>query len=147
MDSNPLQRALDNYLVMEMQCEVAKREAMDTRVQNAKLVAEVEMLRERLADVEADRRKWQVSCSTLLGRLLSINETIAGAVRQASKDGLEARDTPEAEKEPREAEGVAAAAAQCAGTDEHDNTPADEKASPTPPQRILAAVPRNEFRR
>lgn len=144
MDSNPLQRALDNYLVMEMQCEAAKREATDVRVQNAKLVAEVEMLRERLVEVEADRRKWHVSCTTMMGRLLAINDTIAGAVRQAAKDGLEAMIQ---EKEPGEVEGAAAAAAQCVGTVEFTKTAPEAQATPAPSQRVLATVPQNEFRR
>lgn len=141
MESNPLQRALDNYLVMEMQCEVAKREAAEVRAENAKLVAEIGMLRERLEDTEADRRKWEAACSTLLGRLLAINDTIGGAVKQAARDGLVARD------EPGEADAVTAAGTQCAGTGEDIKAAPETEPPPSPPQRILAAVPGNQFLR
>lgn len=140
MESNPLQRALDNYLLMELQCEAAKREAADVRTINAKIVAEVEMLRERLIEVEGDRRKWQVSCSAIFGRLMAINDTIAGAVRSAVRDGLEAI-------QPEEAEPAAAAAAQIVGTVEVTKTAPEAQAPVAPPQGFLAAVPQNDFQR
>jgi hypothetical protein len=144
MESNPLQRALDNYLVMELQCEAAKREAADLRTENAKLLAEIGMLRERLAEVEAERRKWHMTASTLLGRLLAINDAIAGAVKQSVQSGLDATTPTD---EPGEADAVAAAASQCAGVEVGTQTAQEAQASPAPPLRVLAAVPQNEFRR
>lgn len=139
MDSNPLQRALDNYLVMELERDAARQEAERVRTENAQLVAEVGVLREHLQSCEADRRKWQATCTTMFGRLLAISDTIAGAVRQAAQDGLKARD------EPGEADAVAAAAAQCAGTEWGTQTAPEPKASPEPSVGVLATVPRNQF--
>jgi hypothetical protein len=144
MESNPLQRALDNYLVMELQCEAAKREAADLRAESGKLVAEISMLRERLTEVEAERRKWHMTASTLLGRLLGINDAIAGAVKQSVQSGLDATAPI---YEPGEVDAVAAAASQCAGVDGGTETAPEAKASYEPPHRVLAAVPQNEFRR
>jgi len=127
---------------MEMQCEAARREASELRSANGNLVAEVNMLRDRLQDTENERRRWQHTSSTLLGRLLAINDTIAGAVKAALKDGYDAI-TPK--DEPGEADAVAAAASQCAGAGEGTDTPERKEASPEPPQRILAAVPKNQF--
>lgn len=140
MDSNPLQRALDNYLVMELQCEASRREAAELRTANARLVAEVQMLRERLEDVEIDRRKWEVTSSTLLGRLLAINDTIAGAVKAAVKSGLEATvpgdDTGGADAEAGEA-------AQSGTGAEATKIAPEAQASPGAALRVLATLPRN----
>jgi molecular chaperone GrpE (heat shock protein) len=142
MESNPLQRALDNYLVMELQCEASKREAADIRTQNARLVAEVTMLRDRLKEVEIDRRKWETTCSTLLGRLLAINDTIAGAVKQAVKDGL----NPTApQKDLEVAVGEVEEVLHSVGANGGPVAAPETQAPVAPPQRILAAVPRNQL--
>lgn len=143
MESNPLQRALDNYLVMEQQCAAARHEAAEARADNGRLVAEVNMLRDQLASTEADRRKWQVACSTLIGRLLSINDVIASAMKQAARDGLKAMDEPEGTGAER------AAGTQAVGAVANAEVAEKNEAPPEPPQRVLAAVPRNqmEFRR
>jgi hypothetical protein len=112
------------------------------------MAAEIQMLREQLRDTEADRRKWQTACSTLMGRLLAINDTIAGAVRQAAKDGLHAmepadEETTDESKEPGEADAVAAAATQCAGAEEGTPTAARAIPSPARSQAVLGAIPLN----
>lgn len=141
MESNPLQRALDNYLVMEHQCAAARHEAAEVRAANAQLIAEVAMLRDQLHTTEAERRKWEAACATIFGRLLAINDTIAGAVKQAARDGLEAKD------EPLKADAGLAAPLQQAAEIEATKTATEDQASQAPPQRVPAAVPMNEFRR
>ena len=126
-DRNPLQRALDNYLVMELQCEAARREASEARTESANLLAEVGMLRERLHGSEIERRKWEATAATLLGRLLAIHDTIAGAVKAAAHDGLEAT-------KPQPAASEATEPAQSAGTEAAANEAPEEKAAPEPSQ-------------
>lgn len=103
---NPLQRALDDYHAMEAELTRAQVELQSVMVQNRGLVSEVEMLREALERSDSDRIRLQAISSTLLGRLLAINDCIAGAVKASIRDGIEAvheaKPDPELEKAAEE---------------------------------------------
>jgi hypothetical protein len=57
------------------------------------------MLREAFERADGDRIRLQAISSTLLGRLLAINDTIGGAVRASIKDGIEATNAAKTEDE------------------------------------------------
>lgn len=103
MEENPIQRALDNYHEMEHQRDMAVAEAADLRATNSALLAEINMLREAYERADTDRIRLQTIASTLLGRLLAINDTIAGAVKASIKDGIEAVHAAKAEDELEQA--------------------------------------------
>lgn len=99
MEDNPIQRALDNYHEMEHQRDLAVAEAADLRATNSALLAEANMLREAYERADTDRIRLQTISSSLLGRLLAINDTIAGAVKSSIKEGIEAVHAAKAEDE------------------------------------------------
>lgn len=88
--TNPLQKALNDYQRMETELDRIREINRDLSAANMALVAEVSMLREELERADGDRIRLQAVSSTLLGRLLAINDCIAGAVRASIKDGIEA---------------------------------------------------------
>lgn len=88
--TNPLQKALNDYQRMETELDRVRESNRDLSAANMALVAEVSMLREELERADSDRIRLQAVSSTLLGRLLAINDCIAGAVRASIKDGIEA---------------------------------------------------------
>jgi hypothetical protein len=90
LDPNPLQQALDNYHVMAREAELLRATNAELRATNAGLLAEVGMLREYLKTADSDRIRLQAIASTMLGRLLSINDTIAGAVKASIREGIDA---------------------------------------------------------
>ena len=97
-EPNPLQRALDDYHVMEQQRDLAMAQAAELHATNGALLAEVGMLKESLDRADGDRIRLQAISSTLLGRLMAINDCIAGAVKASIRDGIEA--TSEAKPDP-----------------------------------------------
>jgi len=90
MEQNPLQKAFADYQRMEEVVRLSRVEGEVLRAQNAGLTAEAGMLREALERSEAERVRLSSIASTLLGRLLSINDVIAGAVKQSIQNGIEA---------------------------------------------------------
>lgn len=89
-EPNPLRRALDDYHHMEDEVIRTRADSVGLRTQNQSLIAEVGMLREALERSDNDRVRLQAVSSTLLGRLLAINDVIGGAVKASIKDGIEA---------------------------------------------------------
>ena len=98
METNPLQTALDDYHRMAAEVEMVRANNRDLITENSKLIAEMNMLRESYERADSDRIRLQAIASTLLGRLFSINDVIAGAVKQSVKDGLQAVDVAEVER-------------------------------------------------
>lgn len=97
VEPNPLQKALDDYHLMENELGRERERARAAAAQSHALLAEVGMLREAYERADGDRVRLQAIASTLLGRLYAINDTIAGAVRASIKDGIKAaepRETP-----------------------------------------------------
>ena len=88
--ANPLQKAFDDYHRMADKLAETETTNVDLRAANMALIREVDMLREVLRTADADRTRLQAISSTLLGRLLAINDTIAGAVKASIRDGIEA---------------------------------------------------------
>jgi hypothetical protein len=101
-EPNPLQKAYDDYNEMKRTCAQAQHDANERRIQNEALLAECGMLREALERCETDRVRLQSVSSTLLGRLLAINDTIAGAVRESIKHGIEAVEARSTEEQKSE---------------------------------------------
>ncbi len=134
---NPLQRALNDYHLMEREKDAAVGQAADLRATNGALVAEVNMLREALERADGDRIRLQAISSTLLGRLLAINDTIAGAVRAAVKDGIDA-STP---KEPEPALSEPAEAPQSAPEPVAPEQPLRVLSTPVPPVADWSRLP------
>ena len=97
-EPNPLERAFDTYTEMEERLRDTEAKNQELLVQNMNFLAEVQMLREALDRSDADRIRLQAVSSTLLGRLLSINDVIGGAVRASIKDGIQA--VAEAKQDP-----------------------------------------------
>ena len=89
-EPGPLQRAIDDYHRMTDELTDAKQKTQDLLVQNMNLLSEVTMLREAYDRADSDRIRLQQIASTLLGRLLAINDTIAGAVKASIQNGIEA---------------------------------------------------------
>lgn len=94
-ERNPLQKAYDSYHEMERERDMAQQEVTELITSNNALVSEVNMLREALDRSEVDRIRFQGISSTLLGRLLAINDTIAGAVKASLAAGIEPAETEE----------------------------------------------------
>ena len=95
MESNPLQKAMENYQELERQWHETRTVNDDLRANNAALLSEVGMLRDLLMAADADRVRWQATAATLLGRLYAINDVVGGAVKAAIRDGLEATQPEE----------------------------------------------------
>ncbi len=89
-EPSPLQRAFDDYHRMEAELRATAEKNQQLLVQNMNLVSEVSMLREAYERADSDRIRLQAISSTLLGRLLAINDAIAGAVKESIKHGIEA---------------------------------------------------------
>jgi len=98
-ERNPLQKAYDSYHEMERERDTALQEVTEMITSNNALVSEVNMLREALDRSEVDRIRFQGISSTLLGRLLAINDTIAGAVKASIRDNFKPVVTLEDETE------------------------------------------------
>ena len=94
-EPNPLQRAFDDYKRMEGELAATKVKQQELLTQNMSMLAEVNMLREAYERADCDRIRLQQIASTLLGRLLAINDTIAGAVKASIRDGIEAASQAE----------------------------------------------------
>lgn len=139
--NNPLQTALDNYHEMERDRDEAVNRADSLTATNSALLAEVTMLREELTRADADRLRLSAISSTLLGRLMAIHDTIAGAVKAAGQAGVEATTKVESTEEPvwtprRPPEVVSEPPAP-----EPPETPVERKVAPAPPQAVLLPMP------
>jgi len=86
LERNPLQRAYDSFHEMERERDMAQQEVAELITTNNALVSEINMLREALDRSEVNRIRFQGISSTLLGRLLAINDCIAGAVRASIRE-------------------------------------------------------------
>jgi len=145
MEPNPLQQAFDNYQILERELQITKAQNAELRAAHAGLIAENGVLREHMQSAENDRVRLQAVASTLLGRLLSINDVIGGAVKASIREGIDASASHE---QAHDHEGASASlthgdAADARGQEAlvHDPAPAP---SQTPTGAMLAAV---EFRR
>jgi len=99
LERNPLQRAYDSFHEMERERDLAQQEVTELITTNNALVSEVNMLREALDRSEVDRIRFQGISSTLLGRLLAINDCIAGAVKASVREKFEPAVTLDDETE------------------------------------------------
>lgn len=145
--NNPLQTALDNYHEMERERDEAVNRSDSLAATNSALLAEVTMLREELTRADADRLRLSAISSTLLGRLMAIHDTIAGAVKAAGQAGVEATTKVDAAEEPvwtprRPAEPVSAPAAT-----EPPETPVERKAPPASRQAVGMPMPAIDWSR
>lgn len=106
-DRNPLEVAYQNYHLMEKELAANRNKVQELLVTNMNLLSEVSMLREALDRADSDRIRLQAISSTLLGRLLAINDCIGGAVKASIKDGIEAaqeaKSDPDLEQASQEA--------------------------------------------
>jgi len=102
--SSPIHRAFwEDYHRMAENLRASEQKSSDLLVQSMNLMSEVHMLRDALERADADRVRLQAISSTLLGRLLAINDTIAGAVKASIKDGIEAVHAAKAEDDLEQA--------------------------------------------
>lgn len=106
-ERNPLEVAYQNYHLMEKELAANRNKVQELLVTNMNLLSEVSMLREALDRADSDRIRLQAISSTLLGRLLAINDCIGGAVKASIKDGIEAaqeaKSDPDLEQASQEA--------------------------------------------
>jgi hypothetical protein len=144
---NPLQRALDDYHDMEGELNRALARAAELTTTNNALLAEANMLREALERADADRIRLQAVSSVLLGRLLSINDVIGGAVRASIKEGIEAEQEARPEEGLERAGAEAQAILQRVQPQERIEPPETRMMPPESPQGLGATVPRNQFLR
>lgn len=146
-EPNPLQKALDDYHLMETELAAARQQVREVTVDNHTLLAEVNMLREELQRADADRLRLQAISSTLLGRLLAINDTIGGAVRASIKAGIEAtaevKPDPDLEKAGAEAQAIL----QRVVPMERTEAPVPREVIPVTPQAAGAAIPAIDWHR
>jgi len=145
MEPNPLQQALDNYQLLERELQTTRAQNAELRAAHAGLVAENGVLREHMQQAENDRVRLQAVASTLLGRLLSINDVIGGAVKASIREGIEAATSHE---HAEDREKAAASLVHGDAADTRDQAAPARNPSPAPSQAstgaMLAAV---EFRR
>jgi seryl-tRNA synthetase len=127
-ERNPLQKAYDSYHEMERERDAAQQEVTELITSNNALVAEINMLRETLDRSEADRVKFQSISSTLLGRLLAINDCIAGAVKASIDSGIE-QDHDDLEQAGADAQEII----QRVEPPQAPKSPAELKGLPMPP--------------
>lgn len=140
---NPLQRALDNYHEMEARCRQLEEQCTTLRQRNVEMATENGVLREALDKSDTERMRLQNISSVLMGRLMAINDTIAGAVKMSLQQTIPV-DTSEEDLERIGAE--VREATQRADLGLPPETPDDRKATQAPPQGLAgASVPRNEF--
>lgn len=99
--TNPIAIAASDYAIMQE--HVNRLEALNITLRRGhdEAIAESRVLREELERSDTDRIRLQAISSVLLGRLLAINDTIAGAVKAAVKDGIEATAVEGPENELR----------------------------------------------
>lgn len=100
---NPLEVAYQNYHLMEQELTANRNKIQELLVTNMSLLSEVSMLREALERSDSDRIRLQAISSTLLGRLLAINDCIGGAVKASIRDGIEAAQQADADPELEQA--------------------------------------------
>lgn len=109
-ERNPLEVAYQNYHLMEKELAANRNKVQELLVTNMNLLSEVSMLREALDRADSDRIRLQAISSTLLGRLLAINDCIGGAVKASIRDGIEATQQaqadPDLERAADEARGI-----------------------------------------
>ena len=98
MEPSPLEKAFEDYQHMEAELAEVREKNQQLMISNASLLSEVHMLREELERADIDRVRLQSVSSTLLGRLLSINDTIAGAVKDSIRHGIEATEAAQSAK-------------------------------------------------
>jgi hypothetical protein len=148
LEVNPLQKALDDYHMMERERDQARHQAMELLTSNNALLAEANMLREALERADADRIRLQAISSTLLGRLLAINDCIGGAVKASIKDGIDAVHAAKADNElERDAE-EAQAIFQRVTPHQPAETTEEQTAPHEPPQAAGGAIlPPVQYRR
>lgn len=140
-DRNPLQSAFDDYQRMETELRTTSERNKQLLVENMNLVSEVSMLREAYERADGDRIRLQAISSTLLGRLLAINDVIGGAVRASIKDGIEASHAAKAEDElERDAQEVQEVLQRVQPL-QAPEPPARPQVTPAPPQAIGRAIP------
>lgn len=146
--NNPLQNALDNYHEMERERDEAVNRSDSLAATNSALVAEVTMLREELTRADADRLRLSAISSTLLGRLMAIHDTIAGAVKAAGQAGVEATAKIEAPEEPAERQPQKPAEAVSAAPEiAPPETPIEWMTPPAPPQALGKVIPQIDWSR
>ena len=152
-ERNPLQKAYDDYHEMERQRDQAMIQADELVTHNNALMSEVGMLREQLKRSETDRIRFQSISSTLLGRLLAINDTIAGAVKASlSFDERPPLSLDDETEEHLQAETASQdhlgglSDADRAVTDRYglkpeDKSPPEPRSTPVPPLTVGGAMP------
>jgi hypothetical protein len=146
-EPSPLQRAFEDYQHMDAELRAVTEKNQQLLVQNMNLVSEVSMLREAYERADGDRIRLQAISSTLLGRLLAINDAIGGAVRASIKDGIEASHAAKADDElERDAQEVQEVLQRVQPLRETE-PPARPQATPAPPQAVGASIPAVDWRR
>lgn len=126
--------ALENYHLMQHERDEAINRADSVSASNAALIAEIGVLREQLTRADAERIRVSTIASTLLGRLMSIHDTISGAVKAAREDSIEAAKAPE----PMPVEPPAAVYRPEVNLPAE--TPTQPEASPQAPEAIVGAI-------
>lgn len=99
MGINPIQAALDNYNQIADELVMVKHERDELITHNRSLVAEVNMLREAYDKADSDRIRLTQVSSTLHGELKGIQAIIDSAVRTAVREGVQAAQRHEEQKE------------------------------------------------
>jgi gas vesicle protein len=144
LEPNPLQKALETYHELERQHREATEDLVQARAEGAQLLSEVNMLRDHVKQIEAERVRWQAIAATLLGRLQSINDIIAGAVKDSIRNGFEAKQ-PEDREELEQAAKEAAAIIQRAAENGRAEGASEANPLPEPPQARETAIPKVDF--
>lgn len=147
LDRNPLQSAFDDYQRMEVELRAVTEKNQQLLVQNMNLVSEVSMLREAYERADGDRIRLQAISSTLLGRLLAINDAIGGAVKASIKDGIEAAHAAKADDDlERDGADAQEIIQRVQPIRAPENLPRPQP-HPAPPQAVGRALPEVEWSR
>jgi hypothetical protein len=156
-ERNPLQKAYDDYHEMERQRDLAIDEVASLTFTNNSLLAELTVLRESFERSENNRVRFQSISATLLGRLLAINDCIAGAVKASVEAGIEPQPASLDDETEEHLQAELAASIE-GGFSEADReaveryapkegpkTPTEIKATPEPPEAAGGGLPKIQW--
>lgn len=92
IEVNPIQKALEDYHIMETERDAAVAKVSDLSISNQSLVAEVNMLREQVTRSDKDRMRLQAVASTFAGHARSLAAILNDIMAVSIKNGVEAAD-------------------------------------------------------
>lgn len=138
---NPLQKALNDYNILEHERDTAMAQASELRIANGALVAEVNMLREQVRVSDRDRMRLQAVASTFAGHARSLSAILNDILAVSIKNGVEATEKVDTglEQAGKEVQAVLQRVEPVAST----SPPERPMTSPRAPHAVGTPIPPN----